>query len=400
MDVLEYVDAYEMVLVAIAKRQPGEVWPPDAGSMAVELERIPNRTGICPAVVPGRISLDRQMGMVDNFYGRFIKMAKLDALEYVALKKQIFAKEFYRSHPGDRVRVDREPIPHLGQTGLIHGGTLDRQSMDPTLLVTNNIVDRYEQNSRVDSNSPAQFGGENPTNVRTGRASAGLIAASTDFHIQEHQEILARSKMEEIKRGVKMQKAFGGDTKRSFFVGWKGVRSEVTYTSADLYTDTCHVSYPLPGVDAREIPSLVGGMMGLGMMSRDSALEINPLVQDPEHEKDFIIKEAIEAAVLGFIQARTQMPPEQGGIDLDQLIAITESVAENKQDLLGALKAAQDKAREAQAAQAAAQAGTPQSQPGIGGAAPLVQEQVAGPMDELSQMLFSLRSSSRGAQAA
>jgi hypothetical protein len=109
-------------------------------------------------------------------------------------------------------------------------------------------------------------------------------------------------------------------------------------------------------------------------MSKESAREADPLIADPEMEKDRIVAEGIEAALLSSIQAQAADP--NGPYQPDDLAYIAEQVASNKMTLPKAIMSAQKRAQERQAAMAPA--GSPETMPGL--APPgMGAEQPAGP---------------------
>jgi hypothetical protein len=96
-------------------------------------------------------------------------------------------------------------------------------------------------------------------------------------------------------------------------------------------------------------------------MSKESAREADPLISDPELEKDRLVSEGIEAALLSSIQ--TQAADPNGPYQPDDLAYIAMQVASNKMSLSEAIMAAQKRAQERQAAQVPA--GSPEAQPGL-----------------------------------
>ena len=96
-------------------------------------------------------------------------------------------------------------------------------------------------------------------------------------------------------------------------------------------------------------------------MSKESAREADPLIPDPELERDRIVAEGIEAALLSSIQAQAADP--NGPYQPDDLAFIAEMVASNKMSLPAAIQAAQKRAQERQAAQMPP--GSPETMPGL-----------------------------------
>jgi hypothetical protein len=78
-DVVEYVDGDCFVLAVLGKNvNPITMWSNSGtpGAPFMELERLPNRAGVCPAVVPQRITLDRPMGQFDAMIGMQVTAAR------------------------------------------------------------------------------------------------------------------------------------------------------------------------------------------------------------------------------------------------------------------------------------------------------------------------------------
>jgi hypothetical protein len=105
----------------------------------------------------------------------------------------------------------------------------------------------------------------------------------------------------------------------------------------------------------------LGQRLGTGLMSKESAREADPLISDPELERDRIVAEGIEAALLSSIQAQAADP--NGPYQPDDLAYVAEQVQSNKMSLPEAIMAAQKRAQERQAAQAPQ--GAPETMPGL-----------------------------------
>jgi hypothetical protein len=96
-------------------------------------------------------------------------------------------------------------------------------------------------------------------------------------------------------------------------------------------------------------------------MSKETARESDPLIVDPELEKDRIVAEGIEAALLQSIQSQAADP--NGPYQPDDLAYIAMQVQSNKMSLPEAIQAAQKRAQARQAAQAPQ--GSPETMPGL-----------------------------------
>ncbi len=120
--ILEYVCGNELVLVAMGADDGTHS---DTGWMeAVELERIPNRTGMPLAVVPRRITLDEVRGQFDNMVGMFYTRARLQALTEIAIERGIFPDEYLIARPGENPEIIQTADGKLGQLGVVKGGDM------------------------------------------------------------------------------------------------------------------------------------------------------------------------------------------------------------------------------------------------------------------------------------
>jgi hypothetical protein len=390
-DVLEYVDADELHLVVLGQRDPYQAWPPMPHRVAITLDQTTNWAGVCTLVVPGRINLDRPMGMIDSLYGMMLKAGKLDAIEYFALLSQAIPEEWEEGYPqGGTPRVTREANPLQGIRGAIHGGRIDRKSVDPSILVMNNPIDRLERNMKFNAGTPSQWSGEFPTNVRSNAQSAGIVGETVNFSTQEHHEILAHADEEVLRRGIRVAKGWHGSQPVSIYVGFPGVKDKITYRAdTDLYTEDVHVSYALPGVDADNASVVIGNTMALGLLSRKTGRRLHPQIEDPDYEESQVQWEELEMG----LKAEMAQP---GAMPVHLRARIMQLVRENGLSLVDAVLKVQKEAQEEQAQQVSAPPGSPESQPGLAPEPELVAPEVQGPLDQLGQLFFAQRSAGRG----
>jgi hypothetical protein len=96
-------------------------------------------------------------------------------------------------------------------------------------------------------------------------------------------------------------------------------------------------------------------------MSKESAREADPLITDPELEKDRITAESMEAALLSSIQAQAADP--SGPYQPDDLAYLTKLTVEENVPLYEAVRRTNERAQERQAT--AVSAGSPEAQPGL-----------------------------------
>jgi hypothetical protein len=402
-ELVEYVDAECTVLLVLGQKQWGNQYMESmglsSGSPSIELERVPNRTGMCPAVVPQRITLDRPKGQFDDAVGMYESNARMMALHMIAVERGIFPDTFLIGRQGETPQFISGP--HDGRSGMVNvvsGGDVKDLTLNPGVM-TNNVMDRLERNERVTSGVPSEYGGESPSNVRTGKRGDAIMTAVTSFPVQEAQEVLAAALEEENRRAIAVDRAYFGNRRKSFYLNVKGGAQAVEYVPNEVFEiDANKVTYAMTGTDQNGLVVGGGQRVGLGTMSKRSFMEIDPMVADAELEHDRVIGEALEAAVLASLQAQAQ----EGQIPPGDIARIAELVVSNKAELFGAIATAQREAQERQAnagPQGAptgpALPGSPEAQPGLAqpGAGAEVPTTAAPPqgLSNVSDFLQSLR---------
>lgn len=384
-ELLEYMDGDILVTAVIGEQvTPGL----SSGASYVELERVPNRTGMNLAVVPGRITLDRAMGQFDGLVGMYQLQAKLMALEVIAVERGIFPDTYLVSRPGESAKFISGPYDgRTGMVNIIQGGEIREAGMGQG-TAANATIDRLERNMRITSGTPAEFGGESTSNIRTGKRGDAILSAVVDFPVQEAQEILAASLVEENKRAIAIAKSYFGNQRRSFYVSQGKVKGHVDYIpNKDFETDANTVTYAYAGADANALVVGLGQRVGIGTMSKRTAQEIDPLISDPEVEHDRTVSESLEAALLSSVQTQAA----QGAIPPADLAKIMKLVVSDKMDLASAVEKVQREAQERQATPAPM--GAPETMPGLampGMGAEQPAEQAQGPAPSLDQLLGAL----------
>jgi len=87
----------------------------------------------------------------------------------------------------------------------------------------------------------------------------------------------------------------------------------VTYVPNETFEHTEHVvSYPATGSDLNQLIIGIGQRVGLGIMSKETAAGLDPYIDNPEVEKDNIIAEGLEQALVAGMQqqaASGAIPP-------------------------------------------------------------------------------------------
>jgi hypothetical protein len=387
IELIEYVSDEEQILVGtrssiqtVAFGQVTEQSP----FVAVELERVENRLGECPVVFAQRISLDGSQGQFDGILGMYQMQARLMALEVIAVQKGVFPDTWLIGRAGETPQIVNPASGLTGEVGVVRGGDLRDMQTQPGYM-TNPAIDRLERAQRLTAGIPQEFGGESTSNIRTGRRGDAVLSATIDFTVQEAQRIMARSLQEENEIAIKISKSYAGGRPRSFYVSAKLAKGHVDYVPNKNFDSTDNVvSYSHPGSDINELIIGGGQRLGMGTMSKQSFMEIDPLVDDPEKEHDTVITEQIEQALLMSIQNQAS----EGIIPPSDLARIMDLVKNDKQELAEAVETVQKEAQERQAAVVAPD--SPQAQPGLAlpgmGAEsiPMEPEMAAEPsMDEL-----------------
>lgn len=397
-EILEYNDAEEHVLVAVGRTdsqsQLGGFPTQYASGTApfVELDRAPNRAGMCLAVSAQRITLDRLCGQFNQLTGMYQTQAKLMALELIAVEKSVFpdlALVPFQQGQTPKLVAGRWIDGREGKVNVLQNGTIEAVNLQPGFK-TGEAMDRLERGQRIGGIAP-QWGGENPTNIRTGRAAEVNMSAQIDFRIQEYQEQNADSMVAENRRAVAVAKAYFGNQKKSFYISMKNAQGHVDYVPDEHFeTSDNEVSYSMPGSDVNSMIVGIGQRVGLNMMSRKTGMWLDPLVDDPEFEHDQVVAEGLEGALL----ASLQQMASQGAIPPSDVASITQKVLEENKSLTQAVSETQEEAQERQSEQV--EPGAPEAQPGIaqpgtGAESPeSVQEPPQG-MANLQRLLFSLR---------
>ena len=406
-EVLEYMDAYETVLMVCgAERLKDNSWAPDPHknlSSSVILERIPNRAEVCPVVIAGRVTLDRLAGQFDQMLGMYQRQAKLDALDYIATFRNVFPDEWIVSSGSSPTspRIIQEADGKQGIRGVIDRGQIQMVHSEPGQS-TQGSIDRLERAQRLTAGIPAEFGGESPTNVRTARRGEMVMSNTVDMPIQEYQEIFANSLESENRRAVAIMKAYYGNKPSMFFMGASGEIFRPDYTPKETFeTDLSYVKYSMPGSDVNGMVIAIGQRVGTGIMSTQTAREMDPAIEDPIRERDQVEVESLRRALLAGMEAQAQ----QGTMDPSIIARIAKAKAERHVTLEDAVSKIHAEMQQEQAAQAnqqqqmMAQGGgpaMPETQPGVNvgpdtpaGASPLPTPPQGS--QDLSSLLQNLR---------
>jgi hypothetical protein len=362
VDVLQYCDAEEFVLVAVGTADPDQLQTAqvDMSYPTAELQRVPNLAHTPTVVIPGRITLDRLQGQFDQMIGQYESAGLIWAMHLQALKRTIFPEVWLNARPNEIAEVTVRADPYQGEIGMTTGGVMQEFRTAPDVQ-TLQTLDRIERDQRLTGGVPAEFGGESASNIRTARRGGQVLSSAIDFEIQEDQELLAASLHQEHIIGIKIAKAYWGDTKRTFYIPFG--KGSVTYTPNTTFeTDMHDVSYAYAGTDTAALVVEGGQRLGQGTLSKYSFMRIDPMVKDPDSEHQRIMVEMLEQAHMGSIQQQAANP--QGAYPPGYLARLTELLVEERLPLYQAEAKAQAELQAQQAAQQQGQATPQEMQPG------------------------------------
>lgn len=322
-----------------------------AGWKAVTLQAY-ETWGCMTASTPTRLTLNRAGGQFDSMTGMFYAQSKLMALEVLAVEKGVFPDTYLIGRPGETPRfIDGPYDGRTGQVNVVAGGDVKEVATQPGYM-TPQTIDRLERSQRVTAGIPAEFGGESGSNIRTGRRGDAVLSAVIDFPVAECQEVLADSLVDENKAAIALAKHYDGSATRHIYVGTGNSRKPVTYVADTVFPHDDHtVSFPVVGTDMNSLIIGLGQRVGMGIMSKQTAAELDPFVADSEVEHDRIISEGLEQSLVAGIQqqaASGQIPPMI-------LAKVMTLVKNDKMELAEAMTKVVEDAAKAQQAQQPAQ---------------------------------------------
>jgi hypothetical protein len=386
---LEYTDADSIQLVVLGAEDNPELGSGErVGLEAMMLEAIPNRTGRPLAVIANRITLDKPRGQFDGVLGMYYTRARLQALTEIAIERGIFPEEYLIARSGENPEILQMADGKSGILGVIKGGDIQQLQLNPGYK-TDTALDRLERQERLEGAIPAEFGGESASNIRTGRRGEAVLSATVDYRVQEAQTLFEQSILEEDKIAIALELAYWGNTTKTFFLPSRKATAQESYTPEKIWeTDFHYVAYSAAGSDVNSLIIGLGQRLGVGMMSKESAREADPLIADPELEHDRIIAEGVESALLSSVQQQAANP--QGPYQPDDLAYLTFLVMEQDQTLYEAVRLTDERARERQAQMMPA--GAPETMPGLAmpGMGAEAQAQPGGGEPSLESLLAQL----------
>lgn len=375
-DVVEWYDEAHVVIGILGPRLPayGPVDSRTVGYYGYELRRWTNKAGMCPVVAPRRVTMDRVQGQLTKLIPAVDLLQRLTALDVVAAERAIFP---------DMVAIGRGPMPpqlisgpwkdgRSGQINLLTEGEVKLLQAAPGPL-TQPVLDRMEQHIRSSGGISPFYGGQTTGSLRTGKAIDTLGSFSIDPRVEELQKIMARA-LTSLNEGIAaVEKGYYPRRTITGFTGFATDEAMISYKPSDVYdvpadgknpTATSVVDYAMPGANVSEITVEVGQLVGAGMMSKATGMQIHPYIADAKSEMAKIVAEAIEQAVIGGFVQQTG----SGSVPLIDAVRVLKEI-QGGDDIVEAIEAAQAAAQKRQAAQApppeAPETGAPGAQPGL-----------------------------------
>lgn len=370
------------------------------------LDHVIHDLGVCPVSVPGRFGLERATGQMDSLLGMRKLQARLMALEVLSVERAIFPNEWAVLDPTGQSQVVRLADGRKGEVGEIRGGQMHVTNLQPGLQ-TNNTLNYLERAQRLNGLIPSDFGGESASNIRTAKRGDSVLSAAVDPLLREYHELLVESLQHENRIAVRWARLMNKPV--SVNVTWKGAKGRLSYSPRDLFdTDDHQVSYSHAGADISQLIVNSAQMQGTELISQDTARRMNPLIDDPDHEKQQVSAEKIDRAIFaGFEQAVASQQ-----IGLPDAVYVRKLVREGT-DIGTAIEKAQQRAQERQAS--AGEPGTPtgpvpegapEAQPGLSAGSPAEDgagQPVIGPPSEsqtnMAGLLRALATTGRAANA-
>ncbi len=300
-DVVEWIDEDEIVIGVMGPRFPAYSYA-DArpyGYNALELGRWPNKAGMVPVVAPRRATLDMVMGQLtaminySDLYGRML------SLELVATEKAIFPDLAILGRTGD--------VPTLvggswkdGRTGdvnLITNAAVEVIGKEPG-PGTIPVLQMIDNHIRGGTGASPMFAGSS-AGMRTGAGVDALGDFAINPMVAESQGHMARALVEVNKAVIAVAKGYFGKKTFVMPLGMSGSRKTVTVVpDRDLDSDVNVVYYEAPGADINRFAVALTQLNATGIISRKTARDKHPLVDDAAEEEQFVALEKLSDATL------------------------------------------------------------------------------------------------------
>jgi hypothetical protein len=348
----------------------------------------PNRLGMCPAVVPGMVTLNKISSRIGNLLGNIDLQAKLMGLDILAQERAIFPDTYAIGRAG-------------GQPHIIGGRWKDGREGDINLLVdveqvgvvrtdpsqgTQRTIDQLERNFRASTGLVPQMSGESYGAMRTGRGMDSLMGAAVDGRVQELHTIM-QAWMPHLNEAIlRTYQAYWPDKKQVMFSGWAGDNAVVEFMPSKHFEE-CYdnaVTYPIPGADVVQQTQILGSLLGTKAISLRSFRSMHPWIPDPEAERRIVSEEEFEDALAQAIVQQLQ----SGAVPLT-VASLIKNFMRKGMDIFEAVDAADKEMQRRQATAAPAPApesgmiAPPEAMPGMAAGPEGMMQPVAPPEEQI-----------------
>lgn len=405
--ILRYEDANETTLVAVGSDEistsdrHGYEKQPDGDAPEVILSSIPNRMGLCPIVVPTRMTIAGVSGQFNSMVGMYEQQARLDALTYIAIRDSVFPEQWLVSHPNAPAKpgIIRDANARDGTIGIVEYGQIETVHKEPGQLAFQ-YQSQLERAQRLTAGLPAEFGGESPSNVRTARRGEFVMGNVVDMPIQEYQEIFEASFEAEHRRMIAVQMKYYPEPTKFFFLPGEDT-TPADYDPKEIFGESRHIraKFPLPGVDSSAMTVAIGQKIGMRTMSNRTAMELDNTIDDVDLEISRIEEEGLLLAIEQALQAEAQAPGGASFVEISEILDLKRK--ENIPLDQAVLKAQKEKQAQQAAPPEPQEQGEPGAQdpdqmpglhaaPGAPGQAPAAIPAPSASSQNLMQMLASL----------
>lgn len=378
-DVLEWWDNDHHFLGIIGRRDPAMYRNATGGSVSLQvgqridfdqqilLDAFPNRVGHVPVIMPAAMTLDRMQSRLKRILPITDLMNKLTALDFISKQKEAFPAMYVTGAQG------RQPTIVGGRWNRGESGQINRlvDVEEVGVLQPNNsqgsqfLAATLERAARMGAAEPSMLQGEFTGAIRSGQVANTMAGFAADPEMKEFHRVLEYALTEINESAAEIQKLVHGGNRITVFNGWNGKREQISYVPNEVWKDSIKttVHYPLPGMDAFNITTMLGVMKDDGMMSEHSAREAHPNITDADFERRQIIAEELNRALIAQVQGQAA----EGLIPTEVIVDLHNFVLYEKMEFADAWKRAQElfQERQAEQAQSPPQEVEPAAQPGI-----------------------------------
>jgi hypothetical protein len=306
--------------------------------------------------------LDELKGLADDMVGIYQMETKLLALYVNAVARGIYPDTwFVETEQNGEIITTADGL--TGKIGHVKGGTVQNLGMTANPQA-GGVIEALENNVQMAGAVPSEWGGRSQTNVRTAQRGADIASNAAGFYIAEAQEIMAAAKEHEYQIAAAVDRAYFKNTAKSFYVSFGKERGHVDYTPGELWQQIPEISvrYYYGGMDPTSLTILLGQKLGEGTISRETAMRLDPNVDDPDAELGRVTADHVQAGIEQGFLAQVQ----SGQVALLDAARVAELVASGDYKLYEAIQTAQQEAQNRQAATTGtAEPGSPEAQVGL-----------------------------------